>query len=517
MRPRHYVASSPIVVGHWRRLPKVERASRVPQRRKSIQMSDAAAPIGLKRTLRLRHLYTLGVGTIVGVAWLMVLSSVLATAGPVGASIGFVVGAIAMIPIGLCYAELTGVLPHAGGEIVYAYHLFGTGWAYVAGACLAFIYIINCVFFAVSVGWLFNELVPGIEGRALYTALGATVHVGDIAIGVFFSLALLVAHWRGARDAAKLQDLATYTLLAATCVFVAVGIGRGHAANLQPVIAPSNWALGYGGIFAALAVTPYFFGGFNTIPQAVAELEHETDRHAMARVLSGCILTSLVFYCAVLIAISMVLPRDELLSYQLPVAEAFRAAFRSELITNVVLVGGLLGLIAVWNALFFAATRVLYALGRSHLVHPSLGRLAPRHGAPTRAILFVTGLSIVGLFLGKAVLLPVVNVTSTLFAVMYAIVSFGVLRYRKRHPAAGPGYRVPGGRILVLVAAGCSIYLIALSLLEQRMDAAGRIPPEWILLISFAIASWLLWLSTAGSRRALNEDERRRIVLEHGP
>ena len=96
-------------------------------------MSDAAAPIGLKRTLRLRHLYTLGVGTIVGVAWLMVLSSVLATAGPVGASIGFVVGAIAMIPIGLCYAELTGVLPHAGGEIVYAYHLFGTGWAYVIG------------------------------------------------------------------------------------------------------------------------------------------------------------------------------------------------------------------------------------------------------------------------------------------------------------------------------------------------------------------------------------------------
>ena len=75
-------------------------------------------------------------------------------------------------------AELAGVLPFAGGEIVYAYQFFGVRWAYVAGLCLAFIYIINCVFFAVSVGWLCNELIPGIQGPAMYSVLGAEVHVG---------------------------------------------------------------------------------------------------------------------------------------------------------------------------------------------------------------------------------------------------------------------------------------------------------------------------------------------------
>lgn len=477
-------------------------------------MTDTATPGSLKKTLKRRHLFTLGVGTIVGVAWLMVLGSVLISAGPLGAAIGFVVGAAVMIPIGLCYAELTGALPYAGGEIVYAFTLFGIRWAYIAGVCLALIYIINCVFFAISVGWLLNELIPGIEAATLYTVLGAPVHVGDIVIGALGSLILLVAHWRGAKDAARLQDLATYLLLAATCVFVAIGIGQGHAVNLHPLIAPSDWAWGYGGIFAALAVTPYFFGGFNTIPQAIAELEDERDRRRIASILAGCILTSLLFYCLVLAAVSMVLSRGQLLKFDLPVAQAFRVAFHSEAIADLVLVGGLLGLVAVWNALFFAATRVLYALGRSRLLHPSLGELGHAGRAPTRAILLVTALSVAGLFLGKGVLLPVVNVTSTLFALMYVIVSFGVLRHRRLSAAPSATYRVPGGSLLVWAAAAFSVYLLALSLVQQWIDAGRKIPAEWLLMAGFGALCWLLWFLLAKSRSSLGSEARRHIILD---
>lgn len=477
-------------------------------------MNDAAPSTGLKKTLKRRHLFTLGVGTIVGVAWLMVLGSVLLSAGPLGATIGFVIGAAVMIPIGLCYAELTGALPHAGGEIIYAYTLFGIRWAYVAGVCLALIYVINCVFFAVSVGWLLNELLPGIEGPTLYSVLGAKVHLGDISIGVLGSLALLVAHWRGARDAARLQDWATYLLLAATCVFVAIGIGQGHASNLQPLLAPSDWAWGYGGIFGALAVTPYFFGGFNTIPQAIAELEDERDRRRIASILAGCILTSLVFYCLVLVAVAMVLSRAQLLTFELPVAQAFRVAFHSSLIADLVLIGGLLGLVAVWNALFFAATRVLYALGRSRLLPASLGELGAHGRAPTRAIVLVTAVSMGGLFLGKGVLLPVVNVTSTLFALMYVIVSFGVLRQRRAGRAGAGTYRVPGGPVLVWFAAACSLYLLVLSLVQQWMDAGDRLPLEWLLMAGFGVLAVLLWFVLAPARDSLDGESRRRVMLQ---
>lgn len=468
--------------------------------------------MGLKKTLKRRHLFTLGVGTIVGVAWLMVLGTVLASAGPLGATIGFVIGAVAMIPIGLCYAELAGALPFAGGEIVYAYQFFGTRWAYVAGLSLAFIYIINCVFFAVSVGWLSNELMPGIQGRTLYTVLGASVHVGDVSIGSFVSLALLAAHWRGATDAARIQDFATYALLIATLIFVAIGISRGSVANLHPLTV-STWGWGLGGVFSALAVTPYFFGGFNAIPQATAELENEADRGKIASILGGCILVSLVFYCLVLVAVSMSLPREQLLSYELPVAQAFRMAFRSNVLADLVLIGGLLGLLAVWNALFFAASRVLFALGRCHLVHSAFGVIGRNGGAPTRALVFVTVLSILGLFLGKGVLVPVVNVTSTLFALMYAIVCFAVLRHRR---ASASGYRVPGGRWLIWAATLFSVYLIVLSLIQQRMDAGNRVPAEWWLILGLGAAGWVLWLATGAARSGISENERRRIMLEEG-
>jgi amino acid transporter len=476
--------------------------------------TDSVPPGSLRKSLKRRHLFALGVGTIIGVAWLMVLGPVLASGGPLGAVIGFAVGAAAMIPIGLCYGELAAALPFAGGEIVYAYKLFGIRWAYVAGISLAFIYIINCVFFAVSVGWLFNELIPGIEGPTLYTVLGAQVHCGDVAIGSLASVALLAAHWRGARDAARVQDIATYTLLIASCVFVAAGLWRGDAANLKPLVAQSNWAWGYGGVFAALAVTPYFFGGFNVIPQGIAELEDEHERRRIAGVLAGCIVTSLLFYCLILVAVSMALPRAQLLSYGLPVAAAFRVAFRSGVLTNLVLFAGLLGLIAVWNALFFAATRVLYVLGRSRLVQPSLGQLGSGSRAPVRAIFFVTLLSVAGVFLGKGVLLPVVNVTSTLFALMYAIVTFGVLRHRRTAPPTPGAYRVPGGKGLVWLGAAFAVYLIILSLFQQWMDAGRKLPPEWLLLLALGISGRVLWARSAQARGAVTEDERRRIMLE---
>jgi basic amino acid/polyamine antiporter, APA family len=211
--------------------------------------------------------------------------------------------------------------------------------------------------------------------------------------------------------------------------------------------------------------------------------------------------------------VSMVLSRDRLLKFELPVAEAFRAAFHSDVVTDIVLIGGLLGLVAVWNALFFAATRVLYALGRARLLHPALGSLGADGSAPTIAIAWVTAFSIAGLFLGKGALLPVVNVTSTLFSLMYVIVSLGVLRHRRMATAPATSYRVPGGKLLVWAAVLFSFYLLVLSLVQQWMDAGRRLPTEWLLMVGFGSVSWVLWFTLRRSRSSLSSEARRRIIL----
>jgi amino acid transporter len=467
-------------------------------------------PSRLRQTIGYPQLFTLGVGTIVGVAWLMVLGSVLADAGPIGGSLALGIGACAMLPIALCYAELAGVFPVVGGEIVYAFEVFGTKTAFVAGMCLAFVYIINSVFFAVSVGWLVEKLIPSIETHALYSSLGDRVSAADVLIGVGGTLVIASTNYRGAQAATRLQDIATYSLLLGASIFIVAGLLGGKLRNLTPAFG-ANGAIG--GVMSVLAITPYFFGGFNTIPQAMSELRAgERSKNRISGVLGVCIVVSLAFYCLVLVAVSMVMPRGEALAADLPIPSAFAVGFHSQMLANIVLVAGTVGLIATWNAVFFAATRVLYVLGRSALAHPAFGKVTPKRGTPSYAILVTTIATLGGVFLGKGVLLPVVNVTSTVLAALYVIVCLGAWRYRTLKPDAIRPYRVPGRALLIWFAIAFSIYLVGLSLYQQYVGSRSAIPIEWIVLFLLTATAWVFWRRSRPLRQSMSEDQRRKAI-----
>ena len=54
---------------------------------------------------------------------------------------------------------------------------------------------------------------------------------------------------------------------------------------------------------------------------------------------------------------------------------AFERTFGSHAIAQLILFGAFLSLLKIFNGNFVAATRMLYAIGRRNLVHPSLGRV----------------------------------------------------------------------------------------------------------------------------------------------
>ncbi|HOP19319.1 MAG TPA: APC family permease [Amphiplicatus sp.] len=439
----------------------------------------------MQKTVTLRQLFTLGVGTIVGVAWLIVLGDAMVGAGPVGAIAAFAIGAACMIPIALCYGELGGIMPETGGEIVYAQRIFGENASYAAGVSLVVIYIFNCVFFGVSVGWLADELLPGVKGPLLYSVLGNEVHAGSIAIGMVCTGMIAFVNYRGAKWAAAFQDIATFALIAAAAVLVVAGFVFGSAENLQPIVVKTDWAWGWGGVLGMLATTPYFFGGFSTIPQALGELANEHDKKRIGRVIYSCIVFSWAFYALVILAVGMVLPSSRLGEFELPIAAAFESAFSSPLAGDLVLVAGIIGLLAVWNALFFAATRALYAMGERGMLHRDLSQLHLTSQSPVTAIVVVAAISMAGLFLGQGFLLPVVNMTSTLLSGMYVLVTVGILKIRAmRTPGEeAPPYTAPGGKPMIIFGCLFSIYLVVLSLIQQSAAAGWRWPPEWSILL----------------------------------
>ena len=61
--------------------------------------------------------------------------------GVVGASTAFVLGAILCVFVGLTYAELTPMLPYAGGELVFSYRAMGYHASWFTGWMITFAYL----------------------------------------------------------------------------------------------------------------------------------------------------------------------------------------------------------------------------------------------------------------------------------------------------------------------------------------------------------------------------------------
>src|SRR6202042_3273024 len=109
-------------------------------------------------------------------------------------------------------------------------------------------------------------------------------------------------------------------------------------------------------------------------------------------------------------------------------------------------------------------------------------------GSPARAISFVGIVASLGIFLGRGLILPIVNVTSSCFALVFLLVCAGVVKTRLAGTLPQAAYRVPGG--VVTACLGClgSLFMLVVSL-YQPYAASGRgtFPPEWTILLTWVI------------------------------
>jgi len=324
----------------------------------------------LQRSIGTAQFFTLSFGCIIGVGWVVALPAWLTQAGPGGASLAFVGGGLAMMLVGLCYAELATALPVTGGEIAYAYELYGPATSFATGWFLALSSIATTAFEAISLGWIAGAIVPGVEGPALYTVAGEPVRLGSLAIGIGGTAILTWLNYRGAGAASRLQDLLTWGLLATSVCFIIVGLTGGSVEHLQPLFAGTSDRPLWRGVLTVMATAPFWYAGFDVIPQMMGERAHDASLRAAGAMILLSIAIAGIFYVLVILSISMTMPWRELVTLPMPAAEGFRRAFDSELLSRVVLMAAVLGLVTTWNSVFMFASRVLFTLGRARLLAP---------------------------------------------------------------------------------------------------------------------------------------------------
>lgn len=411
------------------------------------------------RVLGNREALALGFGAMIGFGWVVLTGDWLRSAGSAGAVLAFGVGGVVMALVGLVYAELVSAMPRAGGEHNYVLRALGGRWALVGSWAIVGGYISVAAFEAVALPRTLAYLLPWVDSVPLWTVAGAEVYLPWILIGGGAAVGLTWINVRGIKPASLLQTFAVLFLLGILVLLLlgsAVGGERGH---LEPFFTG-----GFGGFVAVLVAVPFMFVGFDVIPQSAEEV-HVPPQQTGKLVVVAVVLAAL-FYMLVMGTVASSMGVDALAGTQLATADALGALWSSDLMANVLIAGGVAGILTSWNAFLIGGSRLLFAMGRSAMLPAWFGRLHPRYRTPANALLFIGGLSVAAPFFGDAMLGWLVDSGSPSIVIAYLLVAVSFLVLRSREPdmerplrVGGPG---AGGTVLGAVAVVLTLGLLLL-------------------------------------------------------
>ncbi|GLH74737.1 amino acid permease [Geothrix limicola] len=445
----------------------------------------------LRRTLSSIEYFAFGFGSMVGVAWVVLIDDWLARGGPAGGMLAFLLGGLALLPVALTYGRLARVVQDAGAEVAYTEGVFPPSLSYAAGWMMVLAYGIVCPWEAVAIGNLLARALPGMNQIPLYVVGGKTIFLPRLLAGLGLVTFLGALNYRGMQFSSRFQNLATYGMLALFLGFTTLGLFRGEARNLQPLFAhagPAGTGLAGAGlsILLMLQVMPYFMTGFETVVKGSEEAKEGYDPRGFGRSMVLSLGAGALFYTLVIFVVAWIVPWRDLVAGKFGTEQAFQRAFGSRLLAQVILFAALLSLLKVFNAMFVAATRLVYALGHKGMVHAAMGTVHPRYRTPSAAVLLVAGLTGLASFLGDAALIPIIDVGSLAVTLGWQAASLAALGRLRR--AATPD---PTGLALAGLSAVVSLALIAMKALPGIPGSFTR--TEWTAFGAWVALGALLW------------------------
>ncbi len=432
----------------------------------------------LEKTLNPVEVLALALGAIVG--WgCFVLPAIrfLPDAGPLGTVIAFFIGAFFQCIVALSYSVLIKPYPVAGGAFAYAYAGFGTGGAFVCGWALVLSYICVIAANAMALILLTRYLMPGVlDVGYLYSIAGWNINIGEL---IFVSSVRILFGWMNYRgmNAASTIQVALALALALGILVLAAGTFASESArleNFQPLFSEDRSPIAC--ILVILALTPWLYVGFDTIPQTAEEFKFSPAKARDLMLLSialGAILYTLVTLC-----VAGYIPYKDLLSRNHAwatgwVADQVFGRFGGIALTVPVLAGILTGM----NGFFMATTRLLFSMGRSKFLPNFFSSVHPKYNTPWKSVLFTLGLCLIVPWFGRAALGWIVDMSAIGTALAYLFTCLTALKYLLAHK------HVPEARwAKPFCVVGAATSIVCFFLLIFPSSPAAISVPSWIML-----------------------------------
>jgi APA family basic amino acid/polyamine antiporter len=416
----------------------------------------------LNRCLTSFDLTLLGVGCIIGTG-IFVLTGIAAAnqAGP-AVILSFLASGFACAFAALSYAELSSSVGGCGSAYGYTYVAFGEFVAWIVGWILLMEYGMSIA--AVANGWsgYFNNalIAMGIglpEALTKPPSLGGLINLPASLI-ILMIMALLIV---GIKESAKFNKVMVAVKVSAILIFIAFAMFNVNPENWSPFM-PYGWfeTLPNGktvGVLAGASIVFFAYVGFDAVSTA-AEEAINPQRDLPKGIINSLIFCTII-YIIVAALLTGVVPYQEL-NVSSPVAFAL-AKIGFPWASALVSIGVIAGLATVMLVLYYALTRIIFAMSRDGLLPTSLSLVNQKTQTPIKTILICGILiSTIAGFTSLGTLAEIVNI-GTLSA--FVIVCLGVIFLRNKGPKDKNTFRNKWHPVVpVLGIISCSMLMIFL-------------------------------------------------------
>ena len=427
--------------------------------------------------------FTFGFGTMIGVGWLVLMDDWLTRGGPAGGMLGFLLGGLLLFPIAHTYGRLVQRIQDAGAEIAYSEGVMAPPVSFAAGWTMVLSYAIVCPWEAVATGNLLARVFPALNSYQLYVIGGSPIFAPRLAVGLALTALVAIVNYRGIKPSGIFQDVMTFGLLATFAIFTLLGFVKGTPSNMEPLFAPGQPA--WLSIFLVLQIVPYFMTGFESVAKGSEEAKAGFDPRNFTRAIYAALVAGFLFYVLIVAVVTYVYPWQEIVSGHVRTEVAFERTFGSHQIAQLILFGAFLSLLKIFNGNFVASTRMLYAIGRRNLVHPSLGRVHVVHGTPVVAISLMALLTAVAAMFGDAILVPITEVGSLAVGVgwLSACAAYLLRRNRDGHAESA---------VMAWLGAAVSSAIVLMKVIPAVPGSFTR--AEWIAFAAWSAAGLVFWM-----------------------
>ena len=428
-------------------------------------------------------------GAMIGWGWVVSTGDWIMQGGVLGAMLGFAIGGVMIFFVGLTYAELTSAMPQCGGEHVFSYKAMGPLGSFVCTWMIVLGYVGVVCFEACALPTIVAYIYPDFLAGYLYTVAGFDIYASWLAVAILVSVFITAINIIGTKTAAILQTILTVIIGGVGILLIAASALTGTVSNLEgQLFMGATTTDMVKGTLAVAVMTPFYFIGFDVIPQAAEEISVSLQK--IGRILILSIVLAVLFYALIIFGVGYVMNNAEISVAMksvggLVTADAMAVAFGSSIMAKVLIIGGLCGIITSWNSFLIGGSRAMYSMAESYMIPHVFAKLHDKYKTPINALLLIGLLSIIAPFFGKKMLVWVVDAGNFGCCVAYCMVAISFVILRKKAPEMARPYKVSHYKLVGVMAILMSGFMVVMYMIPG--SGATLVPQEWGMVLGWSV------------------------------